>query len=116
MIRPVCQSCKQNPSAVNYVKDGKHHYRRLCSSCSRKGNKLKPIPPAWFKAGYRKRTVCDHCGWKAKYPDKQMTVFHVDGNLRNNSQFNLKSICLNCRVEIGLSKLPWQEAEVKPDF
>lgn len=116
MQRPLCAVCHSNDSAVNYVKEGKYHYRKLCDHCIRKGKKLKPIPPAWYKAGYRKKAVCEKCGYRAKYPEKQITVFHIDGNLKNNDTFNLKSVCLNCRVEVSQSKLPWKESPLTPDF
>lgn len=116
MQRPLCRACNQNPVAVNYHRQGKIYYRKLCDGCQRRGRKIKPTPPSWFKAGYRKKDRCDMCNWRARYPERQMTVFHVDGNLRNNSDLNLRTICLNCRVEIAMSKLPWREAEIKPDF
>lgn len=116
MIRPLCKICSTNPAAINYVKNKQPHYRSSCDKCIRAGKKLKPKPPAWFKSGYRKKLVCDKCGYRAKFPEKQITVFHIDGNLRNNSSINLKSICLNCRVEISQSRLPWRESPLTPDF
>jgi hypothetical protein len=115
-MRPVCPACNQRPVAVNYHFEGTVRYRKLCDTCIRKGKRLKPIPPAWVRAGYRKKDRCDHCGWRAKYPEKQMSVFYVDGNLKNNNNLNLRTVCLNCRVEIAHSKLPWRESDVKPDF
>ena len=114
--RPLCAVCNFNPSAINYIKEGQHHYRKLCDSCIRKGKKLKPIPPNWFKSGYRKKPACEKCGYRGKYPEKQMTVFHVDGNLKNTSSLNLKTLCLNCRVEVANSRLPWKESPLTPDF
>ena len=116
MDRPLCAACNQRLVAINYIKDGLHHYRRRCDQCARKGKKLVVQPPTWYKLGYRKKERCDKCGWRAKFPDKQMLVYHADGNLRNNNDINLKTVCLNCRVELAASKLPWRESEVKPDF
>ena len=116
MQRPLCAVCNHTPAAINYIKEGHHHYRKLCDSCIRKGKKLKPIPPNWFKSGYRKKSVCEKCGYRGKYPEKQMTVFHIDGNLKNISTQNLKTLCLNCRVEIAASRLPWRESPLTPDF
>lgn len=116
MQRPICPLCNQNEVAINYRSNEQVRYRKICGACDRKGKVLRPVPPAWFKAGYRKKAVCEKCGYKAKYPDKQMAVFHVDGNLRNTSSLNLKSVCLNCRVELAHSKLPWKEAPLTPDF
>jgi len=115
MSRPLCPVCNQCPAAVNYIKDGIYHYRKLCDSCIRKGKKFKQVP-AWYKAGYRKQAVCDKCGFKSKFPDKQMSVYHVDGNLKNVNPLNLKSVCLNCRVEIAAGRFPWKPATIIPDF
>lgn len=116
MQRPICAVCNMNPAAINYLKEDQYHYRKLCDSCIRKGKKLKPVPPAWFKSGYRKKNICEKCGYRGKFPDKQMTVYYIDGNLKNNSILNLKTVCLNCRVEIAISKLPWKESPITPDF
>ena len=115
-MRSVCPICNQDPVAINYISNGKTRYRKICNSCSRQGKKLKPIPPPWFKAGYRKKPVCEKCGYRAKFLEKQMTVYHVDGNLKKTSTMNLKTVCLNCRVEISNSKLPWRESSLTPDF
>lgn len=114
--RNICPVCKERPVAINYTSNGKTRYRKVCDSCNRKGKKIKPVAPDWFKAGYRKKHVCEKCGYKAKYPEKQMSVFHVDGNLKNTSSLNLKTVCLNCRVELAHSKLPWKESPITPDF
>jgi hypothetical protein len=116
MTRPVCSTCNQRPVAINYRSGDRVRYRKICDVCARAGKQLKPNLPAWFKAGYKKKAVCDKCGFRAKYPAKQMSVFYVDGNLRNNSAINLKSVCLNCRVELANSRLPWKEAPLTPDF
>lgn len=115
MERPICPTCNQNQVAINYYSDGVPRYRKLCDSCIRKGKKLKTVP-AWYRAGYRKQAVCDKCGFRAKFPEKQMAVYHVDGNLKNTGTLNLKSVCLNCRIEIANSRLPWKPATIIPDF
>ena len=116
MKRPLCLVCNQADAAINYIKEGTYHYRKLCDSCIRKGKKIKPVAPAWFKSGYRKKQICERCSYKAKYIDKQMVVYHVDGNLKNVDSQNLKTVCLNCRVELAHSKLPWRESPIVPDF
>ena len=107
MKRPLCQLCNMDPAAINYHSNGKTRYRKLCDSCLQKGKKIKAVP-AWYKAGYRKKLVCDKCGFRTKYPDKQMAVFYLDGNLKNNNEFNLKSVCLNCRVELNQTGSTWK--------
>lgn len=115
--RKLCPTCNAHPVAVNYHdREGRVHYRTMCSSCIHKGRKVKPAAPAWFKSGYRKKDKCERCGFKAKHPEDQLRVFYLDGNLRNNTSTNLKTICLNCQVEVYKSKLPWQAADLVPDF
>ncbi len=116
MSRPLCPTCNQRPVAVNYHSNGITRYRKVCDVCARAGKKIKPVPPAWYKAGYRKKPVCEKCGFRAKYPEKQMAVFYVDGNMKNNTALNLKSVCLNCRVELAHSNSPWRAAPLTPDF
>jgi hypothetical protein len=114
-MRTTCPVCQQRPVAINRHLGTKTYYRKLCDVCNRAGKKYKPVP-LWFRAGYRKKTICERCGYKAKYLDKQMSVYHVDGNLKNVSTQNLKTVCLNCRVEIIHSKLLWRESTIIPDF
>ena len=113
--RKLCPICNANLVAINYIKDGITHYRKTCTSCNRKGKKLKSIPPAWTKSGYKKMDRCEKCGFNAKIPD-QLCVFYVDGNLKNNNWLNLKTICLNCAAEIHKSKTTWKPSPLIPDF
>jgi hypothetical protein len=106
-----------HPVAVNYIKDGVTHYRSTCASCIRKGKKLKSQPPLWAKSGYKKKPQCEVCGFHAKLPAKQLFVFHIDGNLQNVKWTNLKTVCANCRIELGDSRLnKWKPAVIVPDF
>lgn len=115
-MRPLCPTCNERPVAVNYVREDVTHYRKQCDSCLRKGRKLKPLPPKWVKSGYRKKPNCEVCGFTARI-DKQLAVFHVDGNLKNVDRMNLKTVCLNCAQEVMSSrKVPWKPASVEPDF
>jgi len=113
--RELCPICNVNACAINYVKDEVYHYRSKCSSCIRKGRKNKPVP-AWAKSGYTKKPQCEKCGFKFKFPKEQSAVFYVDGNLKNNNHFNLKTVCLNCVQEVYKSRLPWKPSEIVPDF
>jgi len=113
--RQLCPICHVNPVAVNYVKEDVTHYRNSCTSCIRKGKKLKPEPPAWARSGYKKKPQCEKCGFKFKFLE-QSNVFYVDGNLKNNNWANLKTICLNCQQEIYKSKLSWKPGTIVPDF
>lgn len=114
--RPLCPTCSERPVAINYIKEDVAHYRSMCDQCIRKGRKIKQAAPAWFKLGYRKKPQCERCGFKAKFVESQLNVFHVDGNLKNNDRANLKTICLNCTQEVYKSRLPWKSSPIVPDF
>lgn len=113
--RPLCPSCKERPVAVNCYKDKRIYYRKLCDKCLRKGRKLKPQSPAWTKTGYKKKPQCEKCGFVSKHVD-QLNVFHIDGNLKNTDWVNLKTVCLNCTVDIFRSRLKWKTGPALPDF
>ena len=40
----------------------------------------------------------------------------ITGNEKNIDQFNLKTVCLNCRVGLGIDKSSWRESPIIPDF
>jgi hypothetical protein len=115
MKRPICQSCGQRPCAVNYIKEDVTHYRSRCETCARKRRGIKAREPRWKSAGYKKKMVCDKCGFKAKYAS-QILVYHTDGNLNNAVQKNLKSVCKNCVEELLKSDLPWKAGDLEPDL
>ena len=114
MIRPICKSCGKNQCAVNYIREGITHYRSGCDECGRKKKKLKPRKANWTKSGYKKKATCDRCGFRAKY-SAQLLVYHVDGNLHNANLRNLKTVCLNCTIEIPRQDLPWRPGDLEPD-
>jgi len=112
--RDLCPVCHENLVAVNYIRDGIRHYRNSCASCLRKGRKLK-IVPLWARSGYKKKERCEMCNFKAKII-KQLFVYYVDGNLKNNNWLNLKTVCANCQIELAGTRLPWKPAPLAPDF
>lgn len=114
-MRELCPACNKNPVAVNYIRKEKTHYRNVCSSCARKGKKIKSKPPMWYQAGFRKKPTCDRCAFKAE-TDAQLLVYHLDGDLNNNNRLNLKTVCLNCRPIVTKLSLPWVQAKIIPDF
>ena len=114
MKRPICQSCNQRPCAINYYTDGVARYRSRCETCARKNRGLKPREPRWKSSGYKKKMVCDHCGFRARY-SAQMLVYHVDSNLNNVEIKNLRSVCKNCEVEIAKSDSIWRPGDLEPD-
>jgi hypothetical protein len=113
--RPLCQSCARNLSAVNYKRNGITHYRSRCSSCTRKKRKLTPQKTTWMLAGYKKKPHCEKCGFKAQYKD-QLSVYYTDGNLKNNSLFNLRTVCANCQIAVLKEGLGWLQGDLTPDF
>jgi hypothetical protein len=114
MNRPVCPVCQQRPCAVNYCRDDVTHYRSRCENCIRKNKGLPKREPGWQAAGYKKKIVCDRCGFRARY-SAQMLVYHMDGRLTNTEVRNLKSVCKNCEVELAKSELPWRQGGLEPD-
>jgi len=114
-IRPICKQCNKNPRAINYIRDGVKHYRSICDECGKKKTKTKQKSPNWARAGYKKKSVCDNCGFKSIY-NTQMTVFHIDGDLRNTNFGNLRSICLNCVEIVKRQKVTWKRGDLQVDY
>jgi hypothetical protein len=113
-MRPICLACNQRPRAVAYCRANSTQYRRLCEHCIRRGRKIKTPEPKWKTAGYKKKSVCDRCGFKAKF-SAQLMVYHVDGNMNNTNVRNLKTVCQNCVIEISKAELPWRPGDLEPD-
>ena len=114
LSRPLCQCCQSRPRAVAYHKYGRIYYRSLCDRCIRRGKRL-PVPKTrWQQSGYRKKKICDRCGFRSRH-DAQLAVYHVDGDLRNTDLRNLKTICLNCAIEITRLDLPWRRGDLEED-
>ena len=114
MSRPVCPSCQKRPVAVNCYHKGRAYYRKQCDNCIRKDRKIRLPVPRWAKSGYKKKLVCDRCGFRARY-SLQTLVYHLDGNLNNCNLNNLKTICLNCSVEVMRLDLPWKVGDLDED-
>lgn len=112
--RPLCKSCNKKPSAINYKQGVKIYYRSRCDSCIRKKKGLAVPKPNWQKSGYRKKLLCEKCGFKSRYHE-QFFVFHLDGNLNNTSHMNLRTVCSNCQIEIAKSGLGWVQGDLVPD-
>lgn len=113
-MRPLCNVCNKNFSAVNGYHNNKIYYRTKCNACIRRGKKLKPQKPRWQLTGYKKKPACDRCGFKARHPS-QLLVYHVNGDLNNCELRNLKTICLNCIAEIARLDLPWRPGDLELD-
>ena len=115
LIRPICKKCNKNVCAVNYIREGVHHYRSTCDECGRKKNKLKPRKANWTKSAYKKKATCDLCGFRSIL-QSQITVFHIDGNLDNIQLSNLRSICLNCVEVVKKKEVTWKRGDLEVDY
>ena len=113
-MRPLCKVCGKNLAAINGYHNHKIYYRSKCTTCIRRGKSLPTPVPRWKSSGYKKKKRCDRCGFIGKYA-AQLFVFHVDGILNNVEMRNLKTICLNCSVEINKLDLPWKPGDIEPD-
>lgn len=114
-MRPICKECNKNFCAVNYKRNEKTYYRRICDDCgSKKQKRSKPRVPSWQAAGYKKKPTCDICGFKSLFPT-QMMVYNVDGNLENNEYVNLRTICLNCVEVVKRKNVTWRRGDLEVD-
>ena len=114
MLRPLCKACNKRPAAVNCYRGDKIYYRSRCDNCIRKGRKQKPPEPRWKQSGYKKKMICDRCGFRAA-TQAQILVYHVDGNLNNSELRNLRSVCLNCTAQVTREDLPWRRGDLEED-
>lgn len=115
MKRPLCSNCQDKPRAYAYRKGHKIYWRRLCDSCIRKNkNKNTGGLNRWQTAGYKKKSKCELCGFRAVVQD-QMDVYHVDGNRNNTSVYNLKTICANCQRLKSTQDLGWTIGDLEVD-
>ncbi len=104
-MRDLCERCNINPKAINYKKDGKVFYRRLCDACIIEKKKI--VKPQWQQEGYKKKFKCESCGFVPKFSE-QLDV--VDYNKA------YKTICLNCKVVYDKEKKISIKGDLKSDF
>lgn len=45
-----------------------------------------------------------------------MTVFYIDGDLKNTSFSNLRSICLNCVEVVKRKEITWKRGDLQVDY
>lgn len=98
--------------AINYRKEDRVYYRSTCDHCAKNYSKSKPT---WISAGYKKKSVCDKCGFKGADLE-QFDVYHADGDINNCNYSNLKTVCANCQRILHKFKLPWRQGDLTPDF
>jgi hypothetical protein len=115
MIRPICPKCNKQVCAINYLKNGKYHYRSICNECGKKKPRKKPRTFLWQKSGYKKKTICDLCGFRSIYAT-QIVVYHIDGDLTNIALNNLRSICLCCVEVVKRKEVTWKRGDLLVDY
>jgi hypothetical protein len=107
--------CKAKPRAYAYQKAGKIYWRRLCDTCNRKKAKKKVGGVTYLeRSGYKKLKKCELCGFKA-HNSLQLDVLFVDGNLRNTTDTNLKTVCANCQRLSSVRRLGWRIGDLIAD-
>lgn len=111
-MRKLCKKCQERPVAINYYKEDKPFYRSVCDQCSRGHGEGVSL---WQRQGYKKKTVCDKCGFKSTQLDV-FNVFFVDGNLTNCRFTNLKTVCANCQRVLQKEGVKWKQGDLRPDF
>lgn len=111
-MRNLCKKCGQRQVALNYYKNNKAYFRTVCDHCAKK--RVKSFFP-WEKSGYKKKNICDRCGYSSKHIE-QFNVFHADGDLLNCRHSNLKTLCANCQRIIGKEDIKWRRGDLVPDF
>jgi hypothetical protein len=45
-----------------------------------------------------------------------MTVFYIDGDLKNNKLSNLRTICLNCVEVVKRKEVTWKRGDLQVDY
>lgn len=111
-MRPLCK-CGLQPKAVNYRKNGKIYYRKLCNRCLKEGQAAGLA--RWARTSYKLKSSCDKCGFKSLHQEV-FNVFHVDGNLNNCRPTNLKTVCANCQRVLHKDGIRWKQGDLVPDF
>ena len=104
-MRELCERCNNNLKAINYIKDGKTFYRRLCDACIIE--KKKVVKPQWQLEGYKKKFKCESCGFVPKFSE-QLDVITFNKNYR--------SICLNCKVIYNKENKIIIKGDLRSDF
>jgi hypothetical protein len=111
-MRPLCK-CGLRPRAVNYHKNGKTFYRKLCEQCDKYGEYHGV--PLWYRSGYRKKNTCDKCGFRSPHSEI-FAVYHVDENLNNCRPSNLKTVCANCQRVLAKEGIKWRQGDLVADY
>lgn len=104
-MRELCIRCGKNPKAINYKKEDKIYYRKLCDTCILSDKKNSK--PLWQRQGYKKKIKCESCDFLSKYPE-QLTVCEYKGLWY--------TFCLNCEVYVKITNKTMKKSDLKSDF
>jgi transcription elongation factor Elf1 len=105
-MNDLCTKCQKNTRAINYIKNNKKYYRKICYTCLVK--KRNEVLPQWQLDGYKKKFKCESCDFIAKH-NSQLTVIDINSNY--------KTICLNCDIIVKLNKtINLKKGDLKSDF
>lgn len=104
-MREICSRCGKNPRAINYKKEDKIYYRKLCDSCII--DNKKKSKPLWQKQGYKKKLRCESCDFIPKYPEQLAVCDHKS---------SWYTFCLNCEVYVRISNKLMKKGDLKSDF
>lgn len=100
MSIPICNTCGNHPVTVNYVRNNKTYYRKMCYYCIKEKKKNKDqLVQLLKKSGYKIKKTCDRCNFVSKTTD-QIKIHFKDRNPYNVSPTNLRSYCVNCVIEV----------------
>ena len=102
------------PRAVAYHRYDRVYYRSRCDTCIRRGKRAPTPRPKWQQSGYVKKSLCDVCGFRARFA-AQLMVYHADGNLNHTDPRNLKTVCRNCEVQLSRTDQVWRRGDLEED-
>ena len=75
----------------------------------------KLTKPLWQQSGYQKKQRCERCGFQSRIA-QVFAVYVIDGNLRNTTPPNLRTVCANCQIVLSVSGEGWRRADLVSDF
>ena len=52
--------------------------------------------------------TCQLCGANQIEFTKRLPIHHIDYNKKNNSEFNLITLCINCNSKVNINRSYWQ--------
>lgn len=113
--RPLCQKCKVVYCAVNYKKNNKTYYRKLCEKCYRAKREKDYTAPQWRRQSLKKKNCCERCGFTSEV-SAIFTMYFRDGNLRNTAVNNIHTVCANCQIWLTAKGKLWENAVLISDF